>query len=136
MHKFNSQYPNGKIPRNSKGYGKTFICRRGCNTRTATYTEEFIWEDVYPGVDGDIEQLIDRVEQDTKTARRKPIENQPEEDGHDFSTVDGLEDPLETPRKRRKLSMALTPTKQRTPSKLLTPSHKRCAMNVISSLIC
>jgi origin recognition complex subunit 1 len=49
---FKSKYPNGKVPRKSNEYGKAFICRRGCNTRTCTYTDEFVWEDIYRGRGG------------------------------------------------------------------------------------
>ncbi|KAG8412440.1 Origin recognition complex, subunit 1 [Metarhizium acridum] len=75
---FLSKYPSGKIPRQSKEYGKTFVCRRGCNTRTATYTEEFNWEEMYSSV-GDMFKLIDFVEKNTKAARgrRKAREQSP-----------------------------------------------------------
>ncbi|KAF5122114.1 Origin recognition complex subunit 1 [Metarhizium anisopliae] len=77
---FLSKYPSGKIPRQSKDYGKTFVCRRGCNTRTATYTEEFIWEEMYSSVD-DMFKLIDFVEKNTKAARgrRKAREQSPQD---------------------------------------------------------
>lgn len=42
---FQSQYPSGKVPKGNKAHGKTFVCRRGCNPRTISYTNEFIWED-------------------------------------------------------------------------------------------
>ncbi|KAG6033298.1 hypothetical protein E4U41_006946 [Claviceps citrina] len=78
---FLSTYPSGKIARNSKDYGKTFICRRGCNTRTATYTDEFVWEELYTGV-GDLFRLIDFVEKGTKAVRgrRKVREQKSPED--------------------------------------------------------
>ncbi|KAH8676360.1 ATPase [Xylariales sp. PMI_506] len=68
---FNKKYPNGRIPRNSSGYNKTFTCRRGCNTRTATYTDEFIWEDIYNGAEEDLAALLEFVESKTKATRRK-----------------------------------------------------------------
>jgi origin recognition complex subunit 1 len=67
---FNAEYPSGKILRTSSDYGKVFICRRGCNTRTATYTDEFIWEDVYHG-GHDLNLLIDRINSETNATRQK-----------------------------------------------------------------
>ena len=48
-----------------------FVCRRGCNTRTATYTEEFIWEDLYSGTAADIYQLVEKVTNETKATRKR-----------------------------------------------------------------
>ena len=67
---FNAQYRSGALSVKSKDRGKVFVCRRGCNTRTATYTEEFIWENVYKGVK-DIDSLIERVRAQTKLTRRR-----------------------------------------------------------------
>lgn len=67
---FQKAYPQGKISKNSKDYGKVFVCRRGCNTRTATYTEEFSWEDLYRGAE-DIPNLVELVNSGTKASRRK-----------------------------------------------------------------
>lgn len=67
---FESRYPSGKIPRSSKDHGKLFICRRGCNTRTATYTNEFIWEEVYQGAE-DLLALTKRVESQTRATRKR-----------------------------------------------------------------
>ncbi|ODA76635.1 hypothetical protein RJ55_07906 [Drechmeria coniospora] len=64
------KFPSGKIPRHFPEYGKTFICRRGCNTRTASYTDEFIWEEIYRG-GKDIFELSQRIERDTKATRRR-----------------------------------------------------------------
>ncbi|KFY52344.1 hypothetical protein V496_08533 [Pseudogymnoascus sp. VKM F-4515 (FW-2607)] len=75
---FLAKYPGGRIPRNSKEHGKSFFCRRGCNTRTATYTEEFIWEDIYHGTDEDIFNLIERVKNETKATRKRRGELQAE----------------------------------------------------------
>lgn len=66
---FLSKYPGGKVPRTSQDYGKIFICRRGCNSRTATYTNEFIWEDVYHGTEDDVYALAELVEKETKATR-------------------------------------------------------------------
>ncbi|KAG5930591.1 hypothetical protein E4U53_002208 [Claviceps sorghi] len=80
LQSFQSAYPSGKITRNSNDYGKTFICRRGCNTRTATYTDEFVWEDMYTGAD-DLFRLIDFVEKGTKAVRgRRKIREQSPQD--------------------------------------------------------
>ncbi|OAA39668.1 Origin recognition complex, subunit 1 [Metarhizium rileyi] len=73
---FLSKYPSGKIPRQSKDFGKTFVCRRGCNTRTATYTEEFIWEELYSSVD-DMFKLIDFIEKNTKAVRGRRTAREP-----------------------------------------------------------
>lgn len=124
---FNAKYPNGKIPRKAKGYGKTFVCRRGCNTRTSTYTEEFKWEDVYDGTEQSLSQLRERLENDTTATRRKRSEKRKIADD-DFTGQDVADSDLEqeTPKKKQKFSSAASsPRKIRTPSKLLTPSHKR-----------
>ena len=118
-------YPNGKVPRSSKDYGKIFICRRGVNTRTAAYTEEFMWEDVYHGKD-DIDSLAELVESQTvKTRKRKAAKSVKERDLDDF-VDDGDADEPSTPRKRRKLTTG-TPSKaeQLTPRKFQTPTTKR-----------
>ena len=78
---FLSKFPSGKIPRHYPEFGKTFVCRRGCNTRTATYTDEFVWEDMYRGGD-DVFDLIERVEKGTKAVRggrRKARSQSPQE---------------------------------------------------------
>lgn len=77
---FLRKFPSGKVVRSLPDFGRIFVCRRGCNTRTATYTDEFVWEDVYRGGD-DIFDLIERVEQGIKPlrARRKPRSQSPHE---------------------------------------------------------
>lgn len=67
---YQSLYPSGKVPRSSKDYGKIFICRRGCNTRTATYTDEFVWEDIYKRFE-DLDALVERVQSQTKSTRKR-----------------------------------------------------------------
>ena len=67
---FYSKYPSGKIPRSSRDFGKLFVCQRGCNTRTATYTDEFVWEDIYHGTKADIAKLITRIKNQTKATRK------------------------------------------------------------------
>lgn len=76
---FRSKYPSGKVPRSSKDYGKIFLCRRGCNTRTAKYTEEFKWEDIYRGED-DLGDLIEMIRTQTKATRKRKREKPSEDD--------------------------------------------------------
>ncbi|OCL07359.1 origin recognition complex subunit 1 [Glonium stellatum] len=126
---FRSKYPTGQIKKSSKDYGKIFVCRRGCNTRTATYTEEFKWEDIYNGEE-DIPSLTQLVESQTKaTRKRQPRSKKDDRDLDDFVIADeGNEGIPKTPRKRRKLNDVTTPTSKRkdlTPRKFLTPTHRR-----------
>ena len=124
---FQSKFPSGRVPRSSKDYGKVFICRRGCNTRTATYTAEFDWGEVYQSTD-DILPLIERIQSQTKATRKRkraiPNDEDPAEDWDPLAAV-----PLspKTPSKRQKFSHASTPTSKtkRTPTKFITPTHKR-----------
>lgn len=125
---FNQKYPDGQVKKTSKDYGKVFVCRRGCNTRTTTYTPEFKWEDVYTGAD-DIPALVELVESQTKATRKRGRPRKEKE----FDNADGFVVPdsddegvPKTPRKRRKLNDATTPTSQRKDArKFLTPTHKR-----------
>ncbi|KAI9677090.1 MAG: Origin recognition complex, subunit 1 [Caeruleum heppii] len=125
---FFSKHPSGRIPRGSKDYGKLFVCRRGCNTRTATYTEEFTWEDIYQGSPEDIYNLIERVQGGTKATRKRRGEKRSASEAVD-EYLDKGEDPQpETPRKKRKTSAPSTPKSQkssRTPKKSITPTSKR-----------
>ena len=100
---FLAAYPSDKIPRQSPDYGKTFVCRRGANTRTATYTEEFVWEDIYQGGQG-VHKLIEIAKNDTKATRRprRVREQSPDDEAY-------------TPK---------TPTKARTTS-TATPQSRR-----------
>ncbi|KAL9126174.1 MAG: hypothetical protein Q9217_004736 [Psora testacea] len=135
---FLARYPSGKVPRSSKDYGKIFVCRRGCNTRTAIYTEEFVWEDIYGGED-DIAELIQRVQSQTKVTRkkRKRFERDEEEEeeggeedlGDSYEPRDDIDEPR-TPRKRRKYSQASTPTSKskRSAQKHTTPTSKRIVL--------
>lgn len=94
LESFQQEFPSGKIPRTSPDFGKTFICRRGCNTRTASYTDEFVWEDFFRGGE-DVYSLIEMVKQNTKATRkrRKPRSQSPHEDEDDYRP------PPETPSK-------------------------------------
>jgi origin recognition complex subunit 1 len=77
---FKKKYPGGKVPRKAPEFGKVFICRRGCNTRTCTYTDEFVWEDVYRGF-SDLESLQEFVRKGTRATRRR--RQQPRDDPED-----------------------------------------------------
>ncbi|RGP73640.1 origin recognition complex subunit 1 [Fusarium longipes] len=105
---FLSKYPQGRIPRNHPDYGKAFVCRRGCNTRTATYTDEFIWEEVYSGED-DLLTLMDRIKTGTKATRRRRKARSPS------PTDDTYYPPQvpQTPTKTGRGSTAVTPTSRR-----------------------
>ncbi|KAL1792123.1 hypothetical protein ACET3X_009874 [Alternaria dauci] len=130
LDRFQELYPTG-VKKNSKDYGKVFVCQRGCNTRTTTYTREFKWEDVYKDAK-DILTLVDLVETQTKATRRtagaRPNKQQ-QPDLDQFVVPDSdLDDLPKTPRKRRKINEAATPTSTRkSPAarKFLTPTHKR-----------
>jgi origin recognition complex subunit 1 len=124
---FAKQFPKGAVPKNHPNAGKIFVCRKGCNTRTATFTEDFIWEDVYKGYEY-LHDLEDIIETQTKSTRKRGGKLKTLKDLDDFiigdDEVDGLP---QTPKKRRKLE-AGTPTSKRenlTPRKFLTPTHKR-----------
>jgi origin recognition complex subunit 1 len=124
---FAKQFSKGTVPRTHPHFGKIFVCRRGCNTRTATYTEEFIWEDVYKGYDY-LHDLEDIIETQTKSTRKRGANSKVNRELDDFVAGDDDEDRLpQTPKKRRKLEPG-TPTSKRqdlTPRKFLTPTHKR-----------
>ncbi|KAF2222964.1 P-loop containing nucleoside triphosphate hydrolase protein [Elsinoe ampelina] len=122
--KFLQRYPSGRIPRGNSGYGKTFVCRRGCNPRTTSYTDEFNWEDVYRG-SADIDSLVSLVESQTvQTRKRKPTTKASEADLNEF--VVGDEEVEGTPRKRRKLDVTPKNRAEKKPkAALLTPTHRR-----------
>lgn len=105
---FLSKYPQGRIPKNHPDYGKVFVCRRGCNTRTATYTEEFIWEEIYSG-EGDLFALMDKIKVETKAkrVRRKIRSPSPADDTYLPPQVP------QTPTKTGRGSVAATPTSRR-----------------------
>ena len=127
---FEKKYPTGKILTRSKDYGKVFICRRGCDTRTASYSDEFVWEDVYHGAEN-LVKFIARI-QDSTTSTRIPKRKAREIDTNTQYKNTGSDGP-QTPRKKQK-TQAATPSSSRsksvtkTPSKLLTPSHKRISV--------
>ncbi|KAI1350165.1 ATPase [Xylaria sp. FL0043] len=131
---FMREFPTGKIPRSSPAYNKTFVCRRGCNARTTTYTPEFIWEEIFSGSSDDIAKLIRLVESGTKSTRRKPKSHhavddaatdytprkrqlydvpEDEETDHDdgyLSSERDTQSKPRTPRKRQKTSRVSTPS--------------------------
>ncbi|KAF5550350.1 origin recognition complex subunit 1 [Fusarium phyllophilum] len=105
---FLARYPQGKVPRNDPDFGKVFVCRRGCNTRTATYTDEFLWEEIYGG-EHDLFALMDRVKTGTKATRRRRKARSP-------SPSDDTYHPAQipqTPTKTGRGSVAATPTSRR-----------------------
>ncbi|KAH8156909.1 hypothetical protein CIB48_g11338 [Xylaria polymorpha] len=131
---FSREFPSGKIPRSSPAYNKTFVCRRGCNTRTTTYTPEFIWEDIFSGSSDDISKLIKLVQSGTKSTRKQPkshntsddtttestprkkrlydVPEEEETDGDDgyLSSEHDTQSKPRTPRKRQKTSRVATPS--------------------------
>ncbi|KAM0512208.1 hypothetical protein ACHAPE_009138 [Trichoderma viride] len=102
---FLSTHPSGKISRNSPDFGKTFVCRRGCNTRSTTYTDEFVWEEIYEN--GDVSALKDFVEKNTRATRRKTRAQSPPD-------AEGTYLPPQTPTKTGRNS-ATTPKSKRGP---------------------
>lgn len=68
--KHQEEYSNG-VQNNSRQCSKLFICRRGCAPRTATYTEEFVWEDIYKGRDTDIDMMVRKITDETKATRKR-----------------------------------------------------------------
>jgi origin recognition complex subunit 1 len=121
---FKEKFPTGKIPPRSKDQGKVFFCRRGCNQRNGSYTEEFIWEDLKHKSEADVQALVERVEAETESTKKRKYRRQTKADD-DFRGGNIDDEELETPRKKQKHSNVFTPRKPRTPSKLLTPSRKR-----------
>ncbi|KAK4178598.1 P-loop containing nucleoside triphosphate hydrolase protein [Triangularia setosa] len=127
---FMKQFPTGKVSRKSKEYGKVFVCRRGCNTRTCTYTKEFIWEDIYHGKE-DLVALQERLQKETKATRKKSAKDESPERDYKFEAdpeADGDYAPgvYRTPKKAR-IKDAVTPSSRhkRANSKPATPSSHR-----------
>ena len=133
---YKKRYPTGKVPRKAPEFGKVFVCRRGCQTRTCTYTDEFIWEDVYKGI-ADLEPLKVLIQKGTKATRRKhklPDRGDSVEREYKNAAQDDDEDDLakfRTPSKRAKFRDAVTPGsrhKRGAASKPVTPSSHRKIM--------
>ncbi|KAK8216401.1 P-loop containing nucleoside triphosphate hydrolase protein [Phyllosticta capitalensis] len=125
---FFRKYPSGRVPRNAKDYGKIFVCRRGVNTRTVTYTDEFVWEDVYQGEES-IPEVVQLVKSQTRETRQRREPRKAARDD-DFVVGDDDDDVPETPKKRRRLNDATTPSRRNdlTPRKFVTPTHKRIVL--------
>lgn len=125
---FLKRYPQGKVPRQSPKYGSVFVCRRGCNTKTARFTEEFVWEEVYKGFE-DLDELKDRIERDTAFTRKRKESTKPDaapgSGSLEREEVTDIE--VFTPRKRKKTNSEATPDAKRlkTTKKPTTPSSKR-----------
>ncbi|KAI1435042.1 P-loop containing nucleoside triphosphate hydrolase protein [Xylaria sp. CBS 124048] len=128
---FSRRFPTGKISRSSPEYSKAFFCRRGCNTRTTTYTPEFIWEEVFSGTPKDVTKLLEFVRSGTKatrkrakashdpateyTPRKKRLSTVAEDDetDHDdgyISSEPNTPSKVRTPRKKQKTSQVATPS--------------------------
>ncbi|KAH8665847.1 P-loop containing nucleoside triphosphate hydrolase protein [Tricladium varicosporioides] len=132
--RFKARFPKGIIPRKSKDFGNTYLCRRGCNIGTLIYTDEYTWEEILHSDKEEVLQLNERLVLETEPEiKRRKREKRQRKDDH-FEDLDEEQEYDEdvhedagmgTPRKKRKTSIVSTPRKPRTPSKLLTPSHKR-----------
>jgi origin recognition complex subunit 1 len=134
---FTKKYPTGKIPKKSKDQGKTFICRRGCNTQSTIYTDEFDWENLQHSTLEDMEKLVAWIKSGTQSNKKRKV-GRPSKKDADFrgDPADDEEAELETPRKKQKHSAVSTPRKVRTPSKLLTPNHKRYFPSISRYMLC
>jgi origin recognition complex subunit 1 len=97
------------------------VCRRGCNTRTATYTDEFIWENIYQGSEGDIFAVIEMVKALAKAPRTRETDRRGFADDRDFVLdADGY-----GAKSTRKTPTKPTGTaKSRKNQSLSTPSHR------------
>ncbi|KAK3311195.1 P-loop containing nucleoside triphosphate hydrolase protein [Chaetomium strumarium] len=130
---FMAKYPGGKVPRKSKEFGKVFVCRRGCNTRTCTYTEEFVWEDIYRGWE-DFDNLQDMVRQGTKatrkrrTAKDKPSDQDYKAEAEDDRKGDYAPGTPRTPKKARTRDAVTPSSRRKDSSKPATPSSHRRIM--------
>ncbi len=95
------------------------MCRRGCNTRTATYTDEFVWEDLFGGGPDDVYELSDFIKTTTKATRtrRKAREASLEA----YAAPQGDSDAERTPKRQRR-EPGTPRSKQRT---VTTPSSRK-----------
>lgn len=147
--------PKAKRGRKAKGHIETFVCRRACELKNTTYTEDFDWDEIKPETENDVDQLVERINDEIETIRaqkrnsgtsklvKRPLKRKQEESDDDDDVDEYADEVLEdidedgpldgnesdeinrTPRKKKKHTKTMTPRKPRTPSKLLTPSHKR-----------
>ncbi|TGZ84781.1 P-loop containing nucleoside triphosphate hydrolase protein, partial [Ascodesmis nigricans] len=124
LKEFEKRWPNGVT---KKEKGKVFVCRRGCNPRTAVYTDEFVWEDKWKGRDTDTQELQEWVEQET-TAKRKKETTKKRGTGA-MNTPSDEEDtygkPPQTPSRKRQRSATVTPSRRKLTSAFSTPQHQR-----------
>ncbi|RPA85870.1 P-loop containing nucleoside triphosphate hydrolase protein [Ascobolus immersus RN42] len=126
---FHQKYPNG-LPKKSKERGKVFICRRAVRPRTATYTEEFLWEDIYHGRKTDIAAITNFVEGQLEEARQQQLKNvgrnsAPKRRTRAASDYEDEEaDDVDVPRtpSRRRKATNQSPSKNRL---LVTPKNRR-----------
>ncbi|ROT37032.1 ATPase [Sodiomyces alkalinus F11] len=114
---FAESYPTGKAPR----FSKVFVCRRGCNTRTATYTDEFVWEELYKGSEDDLSRLIDFVKSNTKSTRTRPSSRKLSPDAESAFEEDGSNIESSTPR-NSSTRISTPKSKSRT---ITTPSSRK-----------
>lgn len=122
---FQKEFPSGKVAKNSRHYGKTFVCRRGCNTRTANYTEEFTWEDIYRGAE-DLPTLVDHIKNETKATRKARAPRVESPDAlYDFKVDEDEEGPRQKKTPKKLSNVPGTPRKSRVGSKPVTPSSHR-----------
>jgi len=135
------------VQKKSKEYGKVFVCRRGCNPRTATYTPEFIWEEVWKGRDTDIAAIGEMVYNETKVVKRRgnksvgqgarrPKRRKASDEDHetdqewdrdmlDEGEIAELDDVVEDdPNFSRRTKAPRTPSKKRKTSALTTPTRR------------
>lgn len=125
---FYKKYPGGKPPRSKPAaalYRKTLLCRRGIRQKTGRYTEDFLWEEKYQGIE-DLYGLVNWINEQTK-GRRKQLENADGVDDREYvQSKNQQEAEPETPKKRRKTTSATaTPKSSTKSSKFTTPTHKR-----------
>ncbi|KAL9623113.1 MAG: hypothetical protein Q9160_002627 [Pyrenula sp. 1 TL-2023] len=127
--KFFKRYAGGQPPKKRAAlaeYNKTIVCRRGVKQRTAKYTDEFVWEDVYHGAQ-DLLELIDRIKRETRGPRKRVGSPDPKKDS-EYKNIQHQDndDMPTTPKKRRKTTSAsATPVSSRKSNKFITPTHKR-----------
>jgi origin recognition complex subunit 1 len=122
---FKKKHPSGKISKKSKDYGKTFVCRRGVEARTAKYTNEFTWEDIYQGKEGDVDRLEELLRMELVPTAKKSSPKKRTRVDEEYDSSHDEDELVKTPRKKQKHSVVSTPRKPRTPSKLLTPGQRK-----------
>jgi len=124
---FLATYPNGQCPKSKSAinrFAKTIMCRRGVKQRTMQFTDEFVWDEIYKGPES-LLSLIDWIKEQTRGKRRQagPV---PDPDARYEQRQDGEDEEVPaTPRKRRKLTAAVTPTSSVKSTKFFTPTNKR-----------